>query len=261
MASFYHKASFKKQNGFTLLELITVIVLLGVISVGMGSIIKFGTQIFTEASSRDQLISSGRFAVERLNREVRNALPNSLDVFSGGSCLNFTPVVGSAIYEDIAVAPEAASPDITLYKFDFAVPTGDLFASVYPLNSDELYGGTQTPVLISTIENGCTSCSLTLNSATQFHGDSPTQRLYVVQRPITYCLAGRQLVRYQQTGFNTGSVPASGGILMAEEIDLGIFDVSQATQARNATVTLLLTFGQNDESITFNNEIQVMNAP
>jgi len=251
----------KRQSGFTLLEMVTVIVLLGVISVGMGSIIKLGTQIFTEASSRDQLISSGRFAVERLNREVRNALPNSLDVFSGGTCLSFIPVVGSAIYEDVAVAPEPATTDITLYKFDFNVPTGDLYSSVYPLSSDELYGGTQTPVLISSLDSGCTSCQLTLNSPTLFHGDSPTQRMYVVQQPITYCASGDQLIRYQQVGFNTGSVPVSGGILMAEHLKSGIFDVSEATHLRNAIITLLFTFEQNEESIPFNNEIQVMNAP
>ena len=68
----------KKSSGFSLIELIVVIVILGVLAASITSFIRFGTQIYTETTARDQLVSSARFAIERLNREVRNALPNSL---------------------------------------------------------------------------------------------------------------------------------------------------------------------------------------
>ncbi|MDG1750525.1 MAG: type II secretion system protein, partial [Thalassotalea sp.] len=64
-----------KHKGFTLIELVTVIVILGVLAVGISSFLQFGTRIFSETSARDELISSARFSVERINREVRHALP------------------------------------------------------------------------------------------------------------------------------------------------------------------------------------------
>ena len=75
-----HSAITKKTNGFTLLELIIVIVLLGVMSVGISGFITLSTQTYLNVSERDKLLSSARFAVERLNREIRNSVPNSIRI-------------------------------------------------------------------------------------------------------------------------------------------------------------------------------------
>ena len=88
-------------KGFTLIELITVIVLLGILSVGISSFLNFGTQIFVDATNRDEIISTARFSVERLNRELRKALPNSVRATDNGNsidpitrqCIEYTPII------------------------------------------------------------------------------------------------------------------------------------------------------------------------
>jgi len=242
----------KKSSGFTLIELIVVIVILGVLASAISTFIKFGTQIYTETTARDQLVSSARFAIERLNREVRNALPNSLIVT--GQCLKFTPIIESTIYTDIPVAPETASNIIKVIKFDEAF-NGEWSAVVYPLSSDDVYGSNDKVHAVSnSIDTTGDEWTITLDNTVLFADDSPTQRLYFINGTVEYCLQSDQLLR-------TDSV--NSDVLMAQNISStsSSFDVQEATLQRNAMIQIDFQFERNNEQVTFNNEVQVLNVP
>lgn len=84
------------NRGFTLVELVMVILLLGIMATFTSQFIGIGTQIYGDASSRELLMSDARFAMERLNRELRDAVPGSerIETTGGtwgdtGACLRF----------------------------------------------------------------------------------------------------------------------------------------------------------------------------
>ena len=79
----------KTQTGFTLIEMITVIVLLGIIAGILTPFIAKAMQAYTHSKARATLVDKGRLALERLSREVRQAVPNSLSVLSGGMGIEF----------------------------------------------------------------------------------------------------------------------------------------------------------------------------
>ena len=269
----------KRVNGFTLLELVIAIVLLGIVSVGVGGFIKFGSHIFVDVTNREEMVGSARFAIERLNREIRAALPNSIRVISDSNnaatrtrqCLEFIPAAASAVYKDIPVSPENPSNTVEVIKFDRVNFSTDLFAVVYPLSADDLYGGSVTPVGISSLpDNGTNVWTLTLNSSVRFAQDSPTTRLYFVDYPVNYCVSAGRLTRHQKSGFING-MPTDSGVLMAEQLEVNDIDnpsvryfpftINEPTRLRNAILTAEFRFEKNDERVTFNNEIQVMNVP
>jgi len=268
-------------RGFSLIELIVVIVILGVLATGISTFINFGTQIYTDAKDREQVVSSARFAIERLNREIRTAVPNSIRINANGltgssakQCIEFTPIILSAIYTDIAVTPELALDEIKVIAFDeilFNAGFPNLRVGVYILNTNEFYGGSSDKVftLLNTIVKSGNEWTLTLVSAETFAENSPTERLYFFNQPVSYCVQDSRLTRHQNYSRNADNTPISLGVLMAEHITMHNgntlippFWLTKATQLRNSMVLIKLAFMSNNfESIVFNNEIQVPNVP
>lgn len=275
-------------RGFSLIEMIVVIVILGVLATGISTFINFGTQIYSDATEREQVVSSARFAIERLNREIRNAVPNSIRVNNNGlttaasakQCIEFTPIVLSTIYTEIAVSPEPASNEIKVIRFDEGLFNGgfspSLKVGVYLLNPSELYSGSSDKVftlLNKTIDKPTepefeNEWTLKLESEEAFAENSPTNRLFFFNQSVSYCVHNSQLTRHQNYSRDADNIPTSTGILMAENITMhdGLtlippFKLTDSTQLRNSMVMVKLTFTSNMESIVFNNEIQVSNVP
>jgi len=241
-----------KSAGFTLIEMITVIVILGVLSVGLSGFLQFGAQIYVDTTLRDHLMSSGRFAVERLNREVRHALPNSPRI--SGNCLEFYPIEVAATYIDIPVSPEAKSHDVTLVPFDDTNYSDSLQIAVYTVNSNDVYSSTDHIFSIDSHDftTDPNSWVITRDSDDYFAADSPSKRAYFIGPLVSYCITGDSLVRQQ----------GADSAVMAKSLDASSsFLVAAPTQTRNGLVEVELVFSALNETINFNNTIQVPNVP
>lgn len=277
----HHITSFKSHSGFTLIELITVLVVLGIVSVGIAGFVRTSTQIYIDVAERDEVLSEGRFVVQRLNRELSNALPNSLRVSGDASiqCLEFTPVLFSSFYFDAPVAPEPADDEVkviatTANTTDYSYQS-DHSIVIYPTSLSDVYGAsTNRRYLLDEAPSADPADSqklvLTLSSDLQFATDSPSSRAYVVDTPVSYCVTGGQIIRYTDYGYNAvQDTSLSNGVLMAENVQNDLngndqdkpFRVAAATLSRNAFVLTLLRFDINEETVVFNNEVHIPNAP
>ncbi len=186
------------MQGFTLVELVLVIVLLGVMSLGISSFIKLSTQTYVNVSERDALMSSSRFVIERLSREIRNALPNSIRVKPGLSdpnyglqCIEFIPILATTNYIDLPVSPEPARNTIEVIPFKAQNGDNDYecsgscldMVSVYPLSANDIYADvTITPNKLAGLQSvtkpaGGPLWTLNLDQALTFSAESPTKRL------------------------------------------------------------------------------------
>ena len=219
------------SRGFTLIEMVMVIVLLGIVSVGIGSFIRLGSQAYAEVSARDELIASARFAVERLNRELRQALPNSARVHSNGQCLEFIPIKASTTYTDVPVLPEPASNTLSIIRFDNSnVGRGDRVV-VYPINSNDLYGGSSRIFSVDSVSidtsNNTGQVDLATSGNIRFPEDSPTRRLYFIDQAVSYCVNGTDLLRFT----NTNGIPNNfaQGVLMAQDLVQGFETICSNT--------------------------------
>ncbi|SET63793.1 PilW family protein [Thalassotalea agarivorans] len=279
-----------KQQGFTLIELVSVIVLLGIMAVGFTSFIGLTTQSYVNATVRDELIASARFSVERINRELRHAVPNSMRVteaFDGSiKCLEFIPIKASTSYVDIPVAPETAESEFPVIPFinqqgnDYLCSNCGDFVTVYPSSTAAVYTNLSSSVSsgrsfpITDIADDATTSdqwtvTLANGSGVLFEEESPTRRLYVFDSPVSFCMSDAQgLVRYSNYPISVNQpLPPNNAnqSLMAQNFEPLItyrpFEVIQPTQQRNALVQIELRFSQNNEQIVFENEVHVMNTP
>ncbi len=90
------------QSGFTLLELIVVVVLVGILAVGGGMLIVNPIEAYDAQQRRQQLVDQGEMALRQIAADVRRALPNSLrlDTVGTGWALEMVRALDGARYRD-----------------------------------------------------------------------------------------------------------------------------------------------------------------
>ncbi len=262
----------KQSRGFTLVEMVTVIVILGVLVMGVSSFIVLGTRIFVESTSVDQVLSQSRFVVERMTRELRNALPNSLRVTASidHQCLEFVPIIASSSYIELPIAPALASNSGNLMTASTTINSGHKMV-VYPLTANQVYGGSPASDSgrIFNIKSFSTG-TVEFERDVQFAQASPKQRYFVVSDAVSYCfLASGEVRRYSNYGLlaNQPAPSAMGtGVLMAESLVNNMLlqppiALTPSSLINNAVVQLSPKFEVNGQSFQYQHQVQVINVP
>ena len=97
-------STIRTQHGFTLVEAIVVMVVLGIIGATIGMFITGPLRGAVDLGARVELTDSADTAIRRLERDVRNALPNSLRITSVGSAvyLEYLDVRTAGRYRTVA---------------------------------------------------------------------------------------------------------------------------------------------------------------
>lgn len=268
-----------KIAGFTLIEMVTVILILGIIVVGISSFVILGTRIFVESSAVDQVLSQSRFGIERMTRDIRRAVPNSMRVLTAtdGSyqCLELLPISASTSYIDAPFFPQSVQNTLTAIK---SVRSINAVQSVliYPLTASEVYnpqGLTAKRFLVQSVAESGDLLTITLTQSIRFTEASPIKRLYVAQSPLSYCFintAGNVDLRlYQQYGYKAvqpSPADMGNGVLMAQNITNTLtinpaIILTPATLVTNAIVHLQPRFRVNGETFQYQHQVQVMNVP
>ena len=255
----------RATKGFTLVELVMVILLLGVMATFSSQFIGIGTQIYGDASRREQLMSDARFALERLNRELRDAVPGSVRIedaagipLDQGACLRFWPIATASRY-----LGSAASGGLTIVEPEM-LPREEDQAIVYPLADPALnleqrcLHGNCVARVISVGSPVSGALPLTVDGA--FTKESPGQRIYFSRQQVRYCVMNAALTRASAaigTDFH-GSTPA----LMAEHVRPAPYYFYREPAAfSQSEVGLRMELEQRGERVLFNHKLETLNVP
>lgn len=276
----------RSSQGFTLIELIVVMVILAVSGIAVFSFIGIGTQIFVDSVGRDQLAAQSRFAVERITREVRRAVPASLRVSTDNSsytCLEFVPAVASGLYLQIP-RPNADIPMQVVSPLEGVAPGQRILVNGLTLPQVYANSGAAHSRVIDSVNLNSPEAGLSeLELSGVFASGSPAQRFYVINEAVSWCLEGiaapRNLIRYsgygrEPNGDASQPTPATMAALGAGEImaqgitnDLAAlnevpFAVQAATLQRFGLVQLDWRFTRLEapEPLVLYHEIQVWNV-
>jgi len=248
-----------------------VIVVLGAISAGTALYVVRSMEAYSDTVRRDQLTSGARVAVERLTRELRNALPNSVrvDNSAGTHCIEFFPVQSGSSYDAV---PRTAA-NISFAAIAYAAPQTPAYVAVYPHATQPLYTHNNPGPLAgydpanSKPANGV----VYLDNNHRFTHDSPRKRFYLAGGPVSYCVSpDGKLQRYRGYGIISSQPvpPGVNGALLAENIQLSDggnavtpFTYTAGSLQRNAVVTLDLRFMEDSEWVRLLHEVQIRNVP
>ena len=88
--------------GFTLIEMVVVILLLGIVGAGVAAFIVRPVEGYRDLARRTALVDAAESALRRMQRDVRTALPNSVRVTNtaSGFALELIPVIDGGRYSD-----------------------------------------------------------------------------------------------------------------------------------------------------------------
>lgn len=281
-------------KGFTLVELVIVIVLLSIMSLASVRFIANFAEGYVDTSRRQNMADVTQLAIERIGRDLRNALPNSVRLRSNAtaSCIEYIPVLGASSYDDLPVV--AAGNTFNAIPLGAGAITGwqsgePLYVAVYPISDANLYT-LNTRSMIAQLSNPAQFISaqgvgveitVTLSNPHQFPAESPSSRFFIVGSPVSYCLntGSGDLYRYKNyfdggAGFFTdqpmlADLPDSepNRALLATDITTvaafpnPAFASLAISLQRNALVVFDLQVSDAGESVRIQHVVQVRNAP
>jgi MSHA biogenesis protein MshO len=282
------------QRGFTLVEAIVVMVIVGILSGIMVLFIRQPVRNYTDAAARADISESADLTLRRMARELRSALPNSVRLMPdgaaillefiptkaggqylavednvGGTPLGFTPGSGNNFS---VVGPMPAAP-YAIVKNDYIVVynLGPGFAGA------DAYVGTN----MAQVSDDPVGSLVKLNSnpfivaAGAVPNSSPGHRFQVVQQPVTFRCQGTAngkgtLTRFSGYGFNaTQAAPSTNGALMANNVIGCDFNVTSAANQQSALIGLTIALARPDlakangqlETVTLSHQVHVDNTP
>jgi MSHA biogenesis protein MshO len=279
--------------GFSLIELIVVIVLLGLLAAGAGMLILNPIEAYDAQVRRHQLVDQGEMALRQVARDLRRALPNSIRIAPAGTgfALEMVNIVDGARYRDEYGGAYVADADFVL---DFTVPDAvfnllgglsnpmafaagnrlviyntstNIYAEAVDVDKQGIITDAGTTLAFATLNPGPNQeDQISLSTPFEFTQQSPGQRAFLVDGAISYICnpATGSIVRYSGYGFdNPQQIPPGGAVgdtLVTQVIGCNA-SYTPGTAQRGGIVSLDITLGDSGETVNLLHQVHVVNVP
>lgn len=288
------------SKGFTLMEMIVVIVITGIIGGMVAIFIRSPVQGYLDSARRSSMTDMADTAIRRIGRDLRTAVPNSVRMASpsGSTYIEFLPTRDGGIYQALPASSGAAQCggtltqdvlDFTIADSCFAIMGPPVSMSASPAdwivlgsiqsNATPPYDNTSSGVLRAYTGAAGTVQAIRF-TATQFPSWAQVQglRFQVIpgaQQAVTYACIGvlgaldaggngqAQLIRYWRYGFNPIQVaPPLGGqsAILVDGVS-GCNIVYGTDYQNNGLVAITLQLTKGSESVQLYDEIHIHNQP
>lgn len=271
--------------------MIVTIVITGIVAAMVGMFIRNPIQSYTDSVNRAELTDTADTALRRMARDLRLAVPNSVQVHTAvnlgitTSYLEFLQTRTGGRYRSEDDCPGGVCAGKDILSFDAADTSFEVlggFPAGVPVAGDRVVifntgqGGANAYNSDNTaLVTAATATTITFDPK-QFPFDSPGKHFQVIETPVTYiCVPGATdadgnatgtLTRYSGYAIRTpaASAPAggTGSTLLAGNVSGCTITAPEALpQPGYALMTMRLALRRNNEDATLYHEVHVNNVP
>lgn len=268
-----------RQLGFTLVELVMVIVLLGIIATISTQFVSLSVRGAIDLDDRQKRALQGVVISEQVTREVREAFP--LSVRESDECLEWLPILGATSYTSLPTG--SGSNTVEIQPFGKTIPEGArLIVYGYGSSQGSLYESGASlpnpgPVSPPIAQTGAGATVVTLDASHRFQERSPERRIYAIGKPVSICQkqgsSSGRLYRFTDYSALT-SAPRSFSYLLGNAGAKGMMSANLGKDSWDVQVTpvslrraavvnfaFVLTSPNSDETTRVSQEVQVRNVP
>lgn len=267
-----------KYKGFTLIELVIVITILGIMAFILVNILQGPVRAYVDTEKRARLVDIAQTALLRMTREIRLALPNS--IIAGGGQIEFLRTIDGGRYRDQGANRLKFNKQAD--SFEFLGPLNN-FPAINAVGgtdqADCLNGNVHCMVVYNTGQPGADayagdniaaitakaagSLSFNLDPVTSFPNKSPRQRFFVVDTPVSFiCNPGTGEIR-RYSGYTIGGAPVGAGNLLINRVTGCTMTYNPGTNTRAGLVSISITITDASlgQSVTLLQQAHVDNQP
>lgn len=288
-------------RGFSLIELIIVIILTGILAGILFTIIRGPLQAYVQVERRATLVDIVETALQRMTREIRLALPYSVRANSPGgyAAVEFLRTLDGGRYRSqgagrLKFNQSSGTFDVlnTLTNFTAVSTTSTASPSQECINSTAdclvVYNIGQPLSSVTAAATGI-SANAYLGASSAYKGDiaaisavsanslsfdnsdlswnfglqSPQQRFHIVDTPVSFVCSGSAIYRYSDYPIteNQQSNPGGNVNLLIDHVTGCSIQFDQPTLTRFGLLTIRITVTNSGESVSLLQQVHVTNIP
>ncbi|MBI1195744.1 MAG: prepilin-type N-terminal cleavage/methylation domain-containing protein [Gammaproteobacteria bacterium] len=278
------------QRGFTIIELVIVITILGVLAGILTPFIQQATVAYAQARIRNTLLTIGDLALERMSRDLREAIPNSISLINGDQGIEFLHARAGGRYVSrfddfgdafanpvLRLARQASIGGVYTLGTDLTLNAGDVLVIGNTTPADITTGTVGSSVRLLTITPTINAAwplgdgtdqgrILTFAANHRFPIDSPGKHFLIADKTIEIGASGTTLLWHSAPGltdFNGAADWSSADPILLAEVRSVHFSFQPGTPKATGVVRVDLELGDSggNETLRLYREIHVRNTP